>query len=117
MIILDVACVDPRDQYSIINAVKAQEVSYNKAHPGAQRTFQTSEPCPTGLSVGAIVGIVIGSIVGVALIAGLVYYFACRNKDYTEGKEGVAGTYDMTGGKGFYIKNYNLQYVRLIWII
>ena len=114
MIILDVACVDPRDQYSIINAVKAQEVSYNKAHPGAQRTFQTSEPCPTGLSVGAIVGIVIGSIVGVALIAGLVYYFACRNKDYTEGKEEVAGTYDMTGGKGFYIKNFNLQYVKLI---
>ena len=42
-------------------------------------------------------GIVIGSLVGVGLIAGLVWYFACRNTDYTEGKDTeVAGTYDMT---------------------
>ena len=51
--------------------------------------FETSPPCPTGLSVGAIVGIVIGTLAGLALIGGLVYYFAFANKSetYAPGKQ------------------------------
>ena len=59
-----------------------------------------SDPCPTGLSTGAIVGIVIGCLVGVGLIAGLVYYFVTKGgddneADYTAGQSGgsiVSGT-------------------------
>lgn len=91
-------CIDPRDESTIHAAVKVQEESYNTKNPNNQKTYQTSEPCSTGLSVGAIVGIVIGVLVGVGLIAGLVWYFACRPKDqYTQGKADTeeAGTYDM----------------------
>jgi len=90
-------CINPRDESTIHAAVKVQEESYNSKNPANQKTFQTSEPCPTGLSVGAIVGIVIGSLAGVGLIAGLVWYFACRSQDeYTQGKDTEeAGTYDM----------------------
>ena len=49
--------------------------------------------------MGAIVGIVFGVLIGVGLIAGLVWYFACRkpNEGYDQGQQNAedAGTYDM----------------------
>ena len=67
------------------------------------RKFETTPVCPTGLSGGAIAGIVIGVLAGIGLIAGLVWYFACRGKggddDYAQGKQSDmehAGTHSMS---------------------
>ena len=56
-----------------------------------------SDPCPTGLSTGAIVGIVIGCLVGVGLIAGLVYYFVTKGGDDKEA-DYTAGQSDIVSG-------------------
>jgi hypothetical protein len=79
-------CVDPRQPSSMADYARSQS-AYTK---------YATEPCATGLSAGAIAGIVIGCLAGVALIAGLVYFFACKSSDesetYTAGSASAGGS-------------------------
>jgi len=77
----DHVCIDPRDENSIIKAVKAREEVYNLSNPGNKRSFPVSQDCPTGLSQAAIIGISVGVSAGLLLIAVLVFFLCCRNKE------------------------------------
>jgi hypothetical protein len=83
-------CVDPRQPSSMADYARSQS-AYTK---------YATEPCATGLSAGAIAGIVIGCLAGVALIAGLVYFFACKSSDesetYTAGSASAGGSKSYT---------------------
>lgn len=95
-----IPCLDPNNEQTVINQVKAIEAGANAKEDKVK--FETSPVCSTGLSAGAIAGIVIGSLVGVGLIAGLVWYFACRggdeSDDYAQGKQAdtEAGSHQMS---------------------
>merc|ERR1719245_1587805 len=71
------------------SAVERHEDNWNTVHPDNKRNYPSTEPCATGLSVGAIVGIVIGCLVGVGLIAVVVYFLACKGGSSDED----SGTY------------------------
>jgi len=77
----DHVCIDPRDENSIITAVKAREEVYNLSNPGNKRSFPVSQDCPTGLSQAAIIGISVGVTAGLLLIATLVFFICCRKKE------------------------------------
>jgi len=66
------------------SAVQRHQRNWNENNPTDQRTYPTTEPCATGLSVGAIVGIVIGCLAGVGLIAVAVYFLACKGSSDDE---------------------------------
>lgn len=74
-------CIDPRDENSIIAAVKRHEEHYNANNEnyGKQRSFPTTDSCPTGLATGAIYGIVFGSLFVAFAAIGAVFYFSRKS--------------------------------------